>query len=274
MQKIVLKSFVVASILAFAGCKEQPIEIPELGQGIVSQRKVLVEEFTGVACVNCPQGAAELANLKGIYGENLVIVSIHAGEFADPLPESKYNFKTEEGTSLENYLGTPIGYPTAVVNRKKFAGANSLQAFKNQWSGFIQQDLAIAPSIALNAVPSFEAASRKLDVSVTILPSKNLTGEHRISLMLTENHIIDAQEDGGNLVEDYEHEHVLRDMLTPFDGTVLTENLQIGVPIVKQFSMILPVDFKAENCKIVTFIHHGGTPDKEILQADEVSVIE
>jgi hypothetical protein len=274
MKKIALKTFALSGLLAFSACKEQPIEIPPLGQGIVSQRKVLVEEFTGVACVNCPQGAAELANLKGIYGENLVIVSIHAGEFSDPLPESKYNFKTEEGTNLENYLGTPIGYPTAVVNRKKFVGANSLQAFKNQWSGFIQQDLAIAPSLALNTETNFDADTRKLDVSVTILPSKNLAGEHRISLMLTENHISDAQEDGGILVEDYEHEHVLRDMLTPFDGTILTENLQSGVPIVKQFSMILPVDFNAQNCNIVVFVHHGGTPDKEILQADEVSVIE
>jgi Outer membrane protein Omp28 len=265
--------FIFAAIFTF-GCDEKPIEIPPVGQGVTSQRKVLIEEFTGVSCPNCPQGAAEIANLKGIYGENLIAVSIHAGEFTDPIPnKTKQDFRTEEGTSLEIFLGTPLGYPAAVVDRRQFPGASALQAFKAQWAGFIQQELAIEPSVSLNLIPKYNALTRQLFVDLTILPNKNLSGDYRVSLMITENHIKDAQINGINLVEDYEHEHVLRDMLTPFDGAAITETLAFGVPISRNYSFTLPTNWVAENCHIVAFVHRGGAPDKVVIQAEEKPIL-
>jgi len=40
-------------------------------------RHVLVEEFTGVQCVNCPQGSQLIENLINTHGERLIAVSIH-----------------------------------------------------------------------------------------------------------------------------------------------------------------------------------------------------
>lgn len=253
-----------------SNCKEQCIEIPPLGQGITSNHKVLIEEFTGARCPNCPDGAAEIANLRSLYDTNLIAVSIHAGNFAVPLAESKYDFRTDEGSSIETFLGTPIGYPSAVIDRKQFPGGFGLQAFKTQWAGFIQQELALDPGVSINIDPVFEAATRKLTVNVTILPTKNLPGEHRLSIMLTENHIIDWQINGADHIEDYEHEHVLRAMLTGFDGAVVPETFTAGVAVTKQFSFNVPASWAAENCHIVAFVHHGGAPDKAVLQAEEV----
>src|ERR1700741_1300369 len=95
----------------------RPVGPPELGD-----RKVLIEEFTGVRCVNCPDGSAEIENLLSLYGGNLVAVSIHSGFFSDPYPDNLYDFRTPEGDQLLNYLGQPLGYPTAVIDRKLFNG--------------------------------------------------------------------------------------------------------------------------------------------------------
>lgn len=272
MKKIATLTLLFLSLFFFPNCHETCIEIPPLGQGIASDRKVLIEEFTGVSCPNCPQGAAEIENLLAIHGENLVAVSIHAGEFTDLLPENKFDFRTDAGNSLLGYLGAPLGYPSAVVDRRQFSGANSLQSFKSKWAGNIVAELQRAPSMALILDRTFDDASRQLVVNVTILPVKNLPGEHRLSLMLTETGIKDAQDVLGTIVVDYSHKHVLRDMLTPFDGLVLTENLSAGSPVERSFSFTLPANWVAGNCKIVAFVHHGGNPDKEVLQVAEKGI--
>ena len=105
VKKILLFSFLT---LAISACTEIAPVVPTLGD-----RKVLVEEFTGVRCVNCPAGASELDNLRGIYGDRLVVVSIHTGDFSTPYSDSKFDFRTPEGTALEKNLGAPLGYPTA-----------------------------------------------------------------------------------------------------------------------------------------------------------------
>ena len=112
IKKILLFTFLTLSISA---CTEIAPVVPALGD-----RKVLVEEFTGVRCVNCPAGASELDNLRGIYGDRLVVVSVHAGEFSPPFSDSRFDFRTPEGEALEKRLGAPLGYPTAVINRKQF----------------------------------------------------------------------------------------------------------------------------------------------------------
>lgn len=270
MKKInILATFLALAFFA-SNCKEKCIEIPPLGQGVTSARKVLIEEFTGVRCPNCPQGSAEIANLLAIYKENLIPVSIHAGVFTEPLPETRQDFRTDEGTALEPYLGTPLGYPSAVVDRTAFSGSAGLQSFKSQWAGFIQQDLAVAPPLAINLATNFNATTRQLELDMTILPSKTLSGEHRFSIMLTEDHIIDAQINGAVHLDDYDHEHVLRDMLTKYDGAEISENLTAGVPISRHFSFTVPTNWKAENCHVVAFVHHGGVPDKAVLQAEQV----
>ena len=89
MKKII---YLCLLTVVLGSCTEIAPVVPALGD-----RKVLVEEFTGVRCVNCPAGASELENLKGIYGERLVIVSIHAGDFSPPFTDSRFDFRTAEG---------------------------------------------------------------------------------------------------------------------------------------------------------------------------------
>ena len=100
-------------------------DCPLVDESVVSgqERQVLIEEFTGVRCVNCPAGSQAIEDLLAIPGERLVAISIHAsGPFSPPYPESLYDFQTPDGENLLNFLGIPLGFPTAVVNRHQFAG--------------------------------------------------------------------------------------------------------------------------------------------------------
>ena len=250
-------------ILTFAACTEIAPIIPALGD-----KKVLVEEFTGVRCVNCPAGAAELENLKSIYGDRLVIVSIHAGDFAPPYSDSKFDFRTAEGSALETWLGTPLGYPTAVVNRKKFSGQQSLQVSKANWAGLIAEESKTASILNVTIVKKYTKDLRDLMMTVTLVPSEKLPEDVRLSVLLTENDVVDQQETPQGKKSDYKHKHVLRRILS---GDA--KGLGLNGALTWSNNIKIPTSFVAENCQIVV-VAHRGSDVKDVLQVSEVKLID
>ena len=57
------------------------VEPPEAG------RAVLIEDYTGQYCVNCPRATEEIERLVEQYGDSVVIaVAIHSGPFSKKTP--------------------------------------------------------------------------------------------------------------------------------------------------------------------------------------------
>lgn len=277
-----LPFILLISVLFWSSCEEiPPVLNPNMGGGGNNptpvenqQRQVLIEEFTGVRCVNCPAGSDAIQTLLGIHGERLVAVSIHAGFFSPPYPENQYDFRTTEGNSLLTYLGEPLGFPTAVVDRKLFNGEQDLQLGQSQWAGFIADDLATPPSVKIGIEPNFNTATRELKVKATFYIQEDIPyPDVHVSVMITESNIVDEQLTPAGKNPNYVHRHVLRGMMTSYDGDLLTEFPAEGVNITRNFTMTLPDAWVAENCHVVVFVHRSGT-DKEVYQVHEVKVIE
>jgi Outer membrane protein Omp28 len=238
------------------------------------KRQAIIEEFTGVKCVQCPAGSATIQDLLAIHSEQLVAISIHAGAFSPPYPSSLYDFRTDEGNQLINYLGQPIGFPSAVVNRKLYPNQFDLQLDQGDWAGFIASELEIAPKVRINIEPDFNTGSRELNAKVTLYVDETISDpDVHLSIMITESEIHDVQITPAGSVPDYPHRHVLRDMLTSYDGDRITETLSAGAIIEKSFSFTMPAGWKEENCEIVAFVSLAGT-NKDVLQAHQVHVIE
>ena len=65
-------------------------------------RPVLIEDFTGQACVNCPNATAAIHELQETYGEeNVIAVAIHCGPFA--------HLRSNMGNAFLSDLGTKLG---------------------------------------------------------------------------------------------------------------------------------------------------------------------
>ena len=108
-------------------------------------RVVLLEEFTGHLCVNCPEATKLSNDLKETYGNKLLLLAIHAGDLAEPSTAPYDNdLRTTAGTSIYNYFA-PIGVPTGMVNRTEFGG--SVVLFKDSWEPAIKA-LIEQPQIA------------------------------------------------------------------------------------------------------------------------------
>ena len=266
--KLLLPLFAAVALQA---CKEVPIDIPELSVG---DRKVLAEELTGVRCPNCPDGTATLVALKDQLGDNLVIVSVHAAPGYDtPYPESQYDFRTPDGTALANYIGSAAFFPTASINRRLVPPETEPFLPRSIWSGIISEELSKPPVVGLFLNNTFDAASRQLNVDVTIAPEAQLLGEHRLTVLITQDSIQDYQKKGLEKLSDYYHRHVLRDVLTQATGDVIDEALSPASAVTRNYSITLPADWDEKHCSIVAFVHHGTSSDKEVLQVEEAHVI-
>ena len=238
-------------------------------------RRVVVEELTGVRCPNCPEGTATLVGLGDQYGEQLIVVSIHAAVGYDqPYAESKYDFRTADGTSMANFIGAAQGFPSAAVNRRIVPPETEAYLPRTAWAGIIGEELVEVPQIDIKLKNTYTGASRKLDIDVDLIPTVDLSGEHRLTVLITQDSIVDYQKVNLEKVPNYVHRHVMRDILTQPTGDIISEALVQDVVVKKNFSINLPAGWDEKHCSVVAFVHHGTTPDKEVLQAAEAHVIQ
>jgi len=255
-----------------AGCFEnQKDVVPFVPSG---NHVVLLEEFTGKGCTNCPKGSRELENLLTQFPNNLVAVSLHAGFFANPnfFPLGQYDLRTDEGEFLIDYLTQPIGYPSGVVNRTPVNG--DMQLGLNQWASAITAAIQEPPAVEFSITRTFDVNTGQLVVTIDGIGKEALEGELRVSVMITESGIIDAQDDleAGGIVEDYNHKHVLRDMLTPPDGAPILDNIAIGETFSTTYTTTLDTSWVAGNMEVIAFVSLVNGNSFPVLQAAHAKV--
>lgn len=267
--------------LLFSGCDEKKVNIPEFIPPN-TDRVVVIEELTGVRCPNCPGGSAELKRLKAQFGDNIAIIGIHSSILATPYNDlSKFDFRTPFNDEIQDYLGLPIGKPSAYINRKLFPGENN-RAIPTigSWAGYIASELESFSSLEMSAEHSYDSDSRQLDIALAINSKENLNGQFRLTVYLIESGIIDAQLDQNlGIIEDYEHNYVLRQVLTDPKGDPLPDELKSAQTINRFFTFSLPAEdgwWKAENISIVAFVtayYPDQNNSREILQAVQFNIL-
>ena len=93
---------------------------------VETQQRVLLTEFTGMKCVNCPR-AAELAHsLLETYPDNFVVVAMHPASNHFTTPEDPlYDLRCEEADEYYKYFG---GAPSTVwVSVRRWLATRFLQ---------------------------------------------------------------------------------------------------------------------------------------------------
>lgn len=260
--RFLFQVFACSCLFTIIGCEEVPPVVTPIGQQTSSDttlQKILVEEFTGTRCVNCPAGSSELARLQEIYGDQLIIVAIHAGSFARPYPESQQDFRSGPGDALLNFLGQPLGYPSAVINRKLFPDEVDLQLSRSLWPIFLQQESQLLARIELTGQINFNPSSRRIDLELnlkklTIEPTNDL----RLSVMVVEDKVADYQLTPQGVDPDYVHRHNLRDMITAPTGNNLPSDWAEGESLMRTFQYILPESWQAGEVSLVAIVHEIG----------------
>lgn len=222
----------------------------------VTHKNVLIEEFTGIQCPNCPDGHAVAAMLSNLHPGDVYSVAIHAGYFAEPRP-SQPNFVTETGQAIHDYFGVS-SYPSGIVNRHDYGSGMIIG--RSYWGPAGRAAIAEESPVNLWSQCTYDADSRILKVEVEGYYTADMT-EPRLTVWLLQSEILGPQS-GGGLGEEYPHRHMLRDKLTADDfGDALSEKTA-GEYFTRTYTYVLPeaigeVPTDPVNSQVLCFVSEG-----------------
>ena len=238
-------------------------------------KNVLIEEFTGVKCPNCPDGHNIVATIQNANPSRVIAIGYYPFGQAqtEPLKDlTKADFRIADATELSTLLGGIQFLPIAAVDRKMFGGA--ILTARTLWSSNVQARLAVATPINMQLSVSYDDASREAIIKTTLKYTSALSTKHNISLAIYENNLVDAQEYPTYIDSSYTFKHVLRDVITPVGGASVLDSLTnkaAGLVFEKTILYTLPAKWNPSNCKIVAFVHDAAAT-KEVYQVIEKSV--
>lgn len=253
-------------------------------------RKVLVEDYTGHKCTACPAAAIVANSLIAANGENVVVIGVHAGFFANPMTTgTQYlkDFRTTAGTTYDTYFGiSSIGNPNGMINRKYYTSSTTAHVLAyGTWATEVAIELAKPALAKLEIVNSYNSTTQMVNCNVnsTFLYDTLTGGPYKLIVLATQDSITADQLDGGVYVPTYIHRHALRDNFNGVWGEdLVTGSMVANAVINKSYNYTFPstypssggasaTSFDANRCHIVAFIYNDAT--KEVIQVEEVKLI-
>jgi hypothetical protein len=244
---------------------ESPVASAEL-------KNVLIEEFTGVRCPNCPQGHQIIAGLKTTYADRVVSVSLHPiNSLGAPYAFSAQDFRSPKAQSLFDYLGQIGLQPAAAVDRKKFSGESNILLDKNKWNTNVANQFAISPPVNLLLDKSLDTTNNELTVFAELHYTQNVSELNKLTLLLTESDIVTSQLDGSIIDTFYVHKDIMRDYVTDTKGDVISGTTEAGRVIRKVYKKVLDAAWKPENMHLVGFVHEYQNTDV-VYQSREIKI--
>lgn len=238
-------------------------------------KNVLIEEFTGVKCPNCPDGHDIVATIQNANPTRVVAIGYYPFNQAQTQPLTgltKEDFRLTDATDLSTLLGGVQFLPIAAVDRKMFGG--TILNARTLWSNNVQTQLALTTPINMQLSVTFDDATREAIIKTSLKYTSPLSNKHNISIAIYENNLVDAQEYPSYIDSNYTFKHVLRDVITPVGGASVLDSIATkasGLVFEKTTLYTLPAKWKAANCKIVAFVHDAAAT-KEVYQVIEKSV--
>lgn len=236
------------------------------------KQNVMIEDYTGHTCGNCPAAADIAKQIQTAYGpERVIVVAVHAGPFADPQPpDYPMDMRTPDGDALDKtFRVSRVGNPNGMVNRVTRNG--KLIIGKDDWSTVTSDLLKQKPLVDLSMTHTYDTTTRTITATITVKYLQAGTTDYNLVTLLTESEIEGDQTDyrkDPSHIHDYVFEHVLRVAMNGVWGEPLsTAEVAAGTTIKKTITYTIPSDrtWDPKHCHLVAYVHRYNTT-KDVLQ--------
>jgi len=236
-------------------------------------QNVLLEDYTGHTCVNCP-AAADVA--KDVYTKNpgrVALVAVHAGPFAKPEPpDYPADHRTAVGEALDALFRiSRVGNPNGLVNRTRYNTKFVLGA--TNWEPATAALLSQQPTVDLALSHTYHAEKRTIIATVEATYLQPGENDYSVCVWITEDSIVGDQADNRrnpSHVKDYVFEHMLRASMNGTYGDSLASDVKpVGSSVKKTIRYTLPetATWRLDKCELVAFvIRRKDDQTREVLQ--------
>ncbi len=227
-------------------------------------RKVLIQEFTGQGCINCPQGAALVHSLQSQYPGSIIAVNLHPENTQYTRPLGKLQLTSPEATVYYTYYH-PSSLPAACIDGNQPISNVAL------WTNAILNAVSMASAADLDIETEYSKDTRELKVTYNANFNSIYDSPLNINIWVMENNIVGPQYSGSNIIFDYVHNHVLRTSLTGDWGVTIANSFIPDNNFKNSFTITLDESWVAENCEVIAFLQNPSS--KIVEQSAEAPVV-
>ena len=273
-----LATFLFSCCISFQSCDviEEPFTEEIVVGGCAEKcKKILLEDYTGHKCGNCPRAAEKAEELKSIYGDQLVSIAVHAGFFASTFSGNfSTDYTSDAGNEWDSFFGnSAAGNPNGMINRTGYSSSDHILQY-SQWAEKIEEQLQTEAQVYIEIEANYNASSNSLTIQTRTELLQNISAPLSLNVVIAESHIIGYQTDydaDPQEISDYEHNHVMRKSLTGSWGEDLGQlNYSDGDIINHSFNINLEEGWIPEHLSVIAFISKSNT--YEVIQAEEIYI--
>jgi hypothetical protein len=279
------------------GCKEVGPVLPWGNTSVLSDttytespqspetKNVLIEMFTGVSCINCPQGHAVLDGIMSADTPRVIGVALHSTleptAQDDSLTDSRQGLGCADAQTIINKFGDLGARPIGAVDRilhsnNTVTGTASIYDDRSTWNASAANELAVQTPVNMVLTGTYAASTRTMTVSIEMHYNTASTPDsNKVSIFLTEDSIVTAQLNGAVNDSFYVHNGVLRKALSTPTGDLLNVSTAPGVVVRRIYSYSIPAGlvWNPAHLHIVAFVHKYLNGRADILQVKEIAVV-
>jgi len=246
----------------------------------VTQKQVLLEDFTGIKCPNCAEAALVAHEWSEEDDHRLIIYGVHAGWYAEPNETEPLtaDYRCTTGDEIFNkYVIT--GWPAGTMNRVEYNGNQILSFVNGEWETVYQLELAKENVIDMKLTNIYFPNLKTVSVMVSANFLQQLDGVFKLVVLIAEDGIISPQANnnpniGPSILLDYVHHNIIRDAVNSVDGN----NVSIDGTIMADKEYLNKFDYQineawltdSTDLNVIAYIYHEAS--EEVLQTVELTI--
>ena len=251
-------------VVLLASCEviREDDRLIELPQPIAGEQAHVLVDYTGFRCVNCPKAAEMAEELQGLYGERLIVVSMHPA--SNPFTQGKYDYTCPAADTYYQLMGGTASTPFPAGNIDFTQHDNTYFADYLQWPTMMSEAMQQDSRTSITA----QAQLREKEIIVRTEVSAEQEKQCKVVVWLMEDSIVGMQAmPDGTANSEYIHMHMLRTT----GKEVWGKDCKVSyVPTACEDTISLPDGCVAKNCHVVSILMDAES--KEIYNATQVTI--
>ncbi len=224
-------------------------------------KKVVLEEFTGIHCTFCPDGHAIAQEIQDNNPGDVFLINIHTGGYATP-GAGEPDFRTPFGAAIGSQSGL-VGYPAGTVNRTNFPGmeqgaSGTTAMSRGSWASASTMTMNQASYVNVGVEATIDMVSNEMIIHVeAYYTGDSPEATNLLNVALLQNNTFGPQTGGGQ-GNNYNHMHRLVHMITGQWGEEVSTTTT-GTFVDETYTYTIPADYNGvpvvlQDLEVVAFL--------------------
>ena len=239
-------------------------------------RNAMVEDVSGVRCVNCPEAADIAHSIDLKYPGRVVVATLHPKSNATLTTAiGNDTFNTDEAENIfQTLIKGDQGLPTGSINRRHFQGEPRIAVKPNKWMTYAEEILSETSLVNIELEASVDSVNRVIELDVKTAFIEDDPTPAYLTIMVLESGIVQPQAKKSGVDDTYEHEDILRFTHTNYSGLLLSDSPIKGQVCEKTFDISIPEKHDLDHITIAVLVNKVDADNTEVLQCTEVDLSE